>query len=93
MGNDQSAYTLTGDFRQSSGNASHVQPVQSACGFVKDEKVGMLGKGAGNDQTLFFPAGKGLRMPICQSVQSKHVQQPRRFSGGASGQSQTTFDF
>ena len=93
MGDDQRAHALRGDIFQRIGYAAHVQAVQPAGRLIQNEYAGVLGKGAGYDQPLFFPAGEGLRMPLRKLFQREHAEQTRRLFPAASGKRETALDF
>lgn len=59
----------------------HVGPVKAAGRFVQNEQGRALGQSAGNDQTLFFPAGKRLGMPPRELQQAEFFKQHARMVG------------
>ena len=45
-------------------NGGHIGAVESACGLVENEDGRVLRERTGNDDALFFAAGKALRMAL-----------------------------
>ena len=75
MGDEKGGAAIERELGELGGDDAHVAAIESAGGLVKNEQGGALHEGAGNDETLFLAAGKGLWVAFGQVRQTKEGQE------------------